>query len=61
MLLLTGTLRPPPGSIVKVAAGASLPLSDERFDRVLHYNPVPWLVAPQDYARALRAAALVVV
>jgi hypothetical protein len=61
MLLLTRTLRLAPGSIVKVAAGAALPLSDERFDLALHYNPVPWLAAPQDYTRALRAAAVVVV
>jgi hypothetical protein len=61
MLLLSRTLRLPSGSIVKVGAADALPFSDERFDLVLQYNPVPWLIAPQDYTRALRAAALIVV
>ena len=46
MLLLSRTLAPPPGSIVKVREESVLPLSTERFDLALVYNPAPWLASP---------------
>ncbi|HEX2326158.1 MAG TPA: hypothetical protein VHQ00_12240, partial [Chloroflexota bacterium] len=61
MLLLSRTLAPPPGSIVKVREGSVLPLSTERFDLALVYNPAPWLASPAGARAAVDAAAYVLV
>jgi hypothetical protein len=61
MLLLSRTLAPPPGSIVKVREGSVLPLSAERFDLALVYNPAPWLASPAAARAAVAAAAYVLV
>jgi hypothetical protein len=61
MLLLSRTLAPPPGSIVKVSEGSALPLSAERFDLALVYNLAPWLASPADAREAASAAAYVLV
>jgi hypothetical protein len=61
MLLLSGTLAPPPGSIVRVPPDSPLPLSDERFDLALSYHPAPWLDGPEAVHRAVDAAAYVLV
>ena len=61
MLLLSRTLAPPPGSIVKVSAESAPPLSAGRFDLALIYNPVPWLASPAAARAAVDAAAYVLV
>jgi hypothetical protein len=61
MLLLSRTLAPPPGSIVKVREESVLPLSTERFDLALVYNPAPWLASPAAARAAVDAAAYVLV
>jgi hypothetical protein len=61
ILLLSRALVPPPGSIIKVKEGSVLPLSAERFDLALVYNPVPWLASPAVASEAVSAAAYVLV
>jgi hypothetical protein len=61
MLLLSRTLAPPAGSIVRVPAGAALPLSSERFDLALIYHPAPWLDGPDAVRRAVLATDYVLV
>jgi hypothetical protein len=61
MLLLSRTLVPPPGSIIKVKEGSVRPLSAERFDLALVYNPAPWLASPAVAREAVSAAAFVLV
>jgi len=61
MLLLARTLAPPAGSIVRVPAGAALPLSPERFDLALIYHPAPWLDGPAAARRAVHATDYVLV
>ena len=61
MLLLSRALAPPPGSIVKVKEGGVTPLSSERFDLALVYNPAPWLASPAAVREAVDASAYVLV
>jgi hypothetical protein len=61
MLLLSRTLTPPPGSIVRVPAGAAVPLTAERFDLALIYHPAPWLGDPATARRAVAATDYVLV
>jgi hypothetical protein len=61
MLLLSRTLRPPAGSITRVAPDAPLPLSGERFDLALVYNPVPWLAPPETAREAVDADTFILV
>ena len=59
MLLLSRALRPPPGSIRRVAPGALLPFAEDTFDLALVYNPAPWLAQPDAYGTAVRSDEIV--
>jgi hypothetical protein len=61
MLLLSRTLRPPAGSVTRVPPEAPLPLSGERFDLALVYNPVPWLAPLEAARKAVDADAFILV
>jgi hypothetical protein len=61
MLLLSRTLHPPPGSVTRVPPDAPLPLSGERFDLALVYNPVPWLASPEAAREAVHADTFILV
>jgi hypothetical protein len=55
LLLLTGRLEPPPGSIVRVSPRDRAALQGVACDLALVYNPVPWLAAPEHYRTAVDA------
>jgi hypothetical protein len=61
MLLLSGTLPAPAGSIVRVPEDAPLPLTAERFDLALIYHPAPGLDSPDAVRRAVAATDYVLV
>ncbi|HEX2036945.1 MAG TPA: hypothetical protein VHS99_22425 [Chloroflexota bacterium] len=59
-LLLTGTLRPPPGAISHLDESARAGLQEGEFDLALVYNPRPWLAASGDLTAVVRARQVIV-
>jgi hypothetical protein len=60
MVLLSRTIAPPPGSVVRVAADNLGVMRNARYDVALVYNPVPWLGGAADYEQVVPAEQVIV-